>query len=358
MKKSQGDRLANWAFGLQGAIENVVQENFPGEVHRWPLLRTFNFDCYSWRDEYWVLILKDKLSGIPAGGKIDPIGDDAPEDAPSEETLVTWIKFLTERLGLRVQDAFAFIPINYPARNNALEEFKQWSEDEKALWHNCVVFAVRQHYYRIHGFDKTHIAAVSMREPITENERVTEPDMTRDVETSQTNPETKEIIDVDKIRLKDFFSHLPVSQFIRFIIYMVTLLFIVSSLTYRFNDSIEKILNPHNVRTESEALSLDTSQRKLLALVYENQYRTNKETLTIIVAGGDDAELYSSDKSLIISQELGLKGSRQDKVDGLLRLLRKYPEKLIGYDTPNRMSVVAEVWIKDEGVKYFEKHLR
>ena len=170
MSQPQSHRVINWAFGLQGAIENIVQENFPEDAHRWPLLRTFNLDCYNLGDEYWILILKDKLSGIPAGGKIDPLGDDAPERVPSVETLETWITYLTERLGLRVQDAFAFIPINYPARNNALEEFEQWSEDEKKLWHRCVVFAVSQHYHRVKGFDATQVQKELHEKPTTETQ--------------------------------------------------------------------------------------------------------------------------------------------------------------------------------------------
>ena len=170
MSQQQGHRVANWAFGLQGAIENIVQENFPGDVHRWPLLRVFDFDCYNWRDKYWILIVRDKLSGIPAGGKVDPLSDDAPERVPSVETLETWITYLTERLGIRLQDAFAFIPINCPARTNALEEFEQWSEDEKELWHRCVVFAVSRHYHRIKGLDDTQVQKELHGKPTTETQ--------------------------------------------------------------------------------------------------------------------------------------------------------------------------------------------
>jgi hypothetical protein len=59
----------DWAFGIQGAIENVVRENFPSQVRQWPLLQSFNSEAYRVGTDHFVIILQDKLSGIPSGNE-------------------------------------------------------------------------------------------------------------------------------------------------------------------------------------------------------------------------------------------------------------------------------------------------
>ena len=58
---------ADWAFGIVGAIEKIVRRAFPSEVRRWPILQAFNFETYSVGSEQFVMIIRDKLSGINAG---------------------------------------------------------------------------------------------------------------------------------------------------------------------------------------------------------------------------------------------------------------------------------------------------
>lgn len=59
--------IADWEFGIRGAIENIVRSNSPEYLRSWPLLQAFNFEAYELSENYVFLILKDKLSGVPAG---------------------------------------------------------------------------------------------------------------------------------------------------------------------------------------------------------------------------------------------------------------------------------------------------
>ena len=36
----------DWAFAIKNSFDNVVQENFPQDIHRWPVLKAFDFDSY------------------------------------------------------------------------------------------------------------------------------------------------------------------------------------------------------------------------------------------------------------------------------------------------------------------------
>ena len=58
---------ADWAFGIRGAIESIVRTNFPQDLRSWPLLQSFDFEAYALPENYVLLILKDKLSGVTAG---------------------------------------------------------------------------------------------------------------------------------------------------------------------------------------------------------------------------------------------------------------------------------------------------
>ena len=58
---------ADWAFGVRGAVENTVRRAFPSELRRWPILQTFDFEAYTIGDVHFVIVVRDKLSGVPAG---------------------------------------------------------------------------------------------------------------------------------------------------------------------------------------------------------------------------------------------------------------------------------------------------
>src|SRR5215217_8224315 len=97
---------ADWAFGIRGAIEKVVRENFPSQLPPWPLLQSFNFEAYQVGTDYFVMVLRDKLSGIPAGpAQLQQFPyEDHPPLPPSQENVTKWLSYLIDRFSLRNED--------------------------------------------------------------------------------------------------------------------------------------------------------------------------------------------------------------------------------------------------------------
>src|SRR5215213_11872303 len=83
---------ADWAFGITGAIENSVRSSLPQDLRNWPLLQAFDFQAFELPHGYMVLILRDKLSGIPAGpGVAAPFPhSDHPTVPPRIEDIELW----------------------------------------------------------------------------------------------------------------------------------------------------------------------------------------------------------------------------------------------------------------------------
>lgn len=141
---------ADWAFAIRGSLEKVVERNFPQELHSWPLLKTFNFEPYLWRETHIIFVLRDKLTGIPAGpGKPHILDDpDAPSETPIINNLSKWQDYLQKRFSLRPQDAAIIIPLKDSGKS-VENDWTLWSEAEKQLWHRQIESLVtRQFYYR------------------------------------------------------------------------------------------------------------------------------------------------------------------------------------------------------------------
>jgi hypothetical protein len=88
----------DWVFAAKGSLEKVaqekvVQEKWSEEVHRWPLIRSFDGEAYAWEGRYLVLVLRDKLSGIPAMGGIEPLPAGSPTEPPSAASIDRWRDF-------------------------------------------------------------------------------------------------------------------------------------------------------------------------------------------------------------------------------------------------------------------------
>ena len=141
---------ADWAFGIRGSLEKVVEKNFPQELHSWPLLKTFNFEPYIWRETHIIFVLRDKLSGIPAGpGKPHILNDpDAPREAPTIENLSEWQNYLQKRFSLRPQDATIIIPLADSGKK-VKDDWSLWNESDKQLWHRqtAVLLSKRSRYH-------------------------------------------------------------------------------------------------------------------------------------------------------------------------------------------------------------------
>ncbi len=126
---------ADWAFGVKGAIENVVRKSFPSELRRWPLLQTFDFESYLIGDSHFIVVLRDKLSGIPSG--FDPKAfpyNDHPSLPATPQNVETWQSYLFVKFALRPEDAALVLPIHNSGKSSAGEDYDLFSSEEKAVW--------------------------------------------------------------------------------------------------------------------------------------------------------------------------------------------------------------------------------
>jgi len=132
------DFAAVWAFAIQGAIENVVRQSFPLQLRQWPLLQSFNFEAHQVSDDHFVMVLRDKLSGISAGpGELQPSPcEDHPPLPVSPENVSQWLSYLVERFSLRNEDVAMVLPIRDSGRSDATADYEMFSDDEKAVWND------------------------------------------------------------------------------------------------------------------------------------------------------------------------------------------------------------------------------
>lgn len=154
MNKIRDNYTADWAFSARGSIENVVKENFPNETHRWPLLRTFDFEAFTWQGTHLILILRNKYSGIPAGpGKpklfVDP---DAPSEIPNPANIFIWHNYLREKFEMKSEDLVMVIPIDDEAESLE-EEWKNWPNYDLQMWRTQISLNIQSHFYHLKGFD-------------------------------------------------------------------------------------------------------------------------------------------------------------------------------------------------------------
>lgn len=135
---------ADWAFGVRGAIEAAVRREFPAQVRTWPLLQSFAFEAYSVSESHFVLVLRDRLSGVPSGpGKLHPFPDrDHPPLPVSSQNLTAWLDYLIKSFALRGEDLAMILPIHDSGKNSAAADFELFSEEERALWEFQLRFAI------------------------------------------------------------------------------------------------------------------------------------------------------------------------------------------------------------------------
>jgi hypothetical protein len=126
----------DWAFGIVGGIQTVVRREFPRELRQWPLLQTFDFEAFSLGDRWFVVILKDKLAGIPAGNsKLLPFPHiDNPAVPPTGKNITEWHSYLISKFQLRNEDAAMILPIHDSGKHGAAADYELFSAEEKLLW--------------------------------------------------------------------------------------------------------------------------------------------------------------------------------------------------------------------------------
>lgn len=129
---------ADWAFGIRGAIENTVRRAFPSEIRLWPILQAFNFEAYAIGDSHFVMVLRDKLSGIPTGpGEPNPFPhSDHPSLPPSVMNADQWLSYLGRKFDLRSEDVAMILPIHDSGRHDAAADFDMFTPEERQLWNH------------------------------------------------------------------------------------------------------------------------------------------------------------------------------------------------------------------------------
>ena len=152
--------IAEWAFGIQGAIEKIVRSNFPQDLRSWPCLHSFDFEAYALPENYLLLILKDKLSGIPAGPGIcsDFPHSGLPALPPKVSDIELWQFYLRSKFSL-LEDDFPFlVPIRDSGEDDASKDYELFSTEEKLFWNRQVSYIVSRY--------KAHLQSMTKQSPV------------------------------------------------------------------------------------------------------------------------------------------------------------------------------------------------
>ncbi len=144
--------LVDWSFSCKDSIQQQVESKFPQELHRWPILKGFNAEGHIWKENYCIIILRDKIQNIPTVGKIEPLNDpDAPTTIPTLNNIEGWLEYIQTLFSLRPQDFVIIIP--FKEGKNVTERWEKMNEEDRELWRKQVSLNVTRHYYYLKGFD-------------------------------------------------------------------------------------------------------------------------------------------------------------------------------------------------------------
>jgi hypothetical protein len=132
---------ADWAFGFRGALERSVREHCPQLLRSWPLLQSFNFEAYTLPYNYALIVLRDKLSGVPAGAEIpSPFQHtDHPSLPPTVEDITLWQFYIRQTFGLAPCDAGFLVPVYDSGKSDASADYAMFNAQEKFYWHHQLV---------------------------------------------------------------------------------------------------------------------------------------------------------------------------------------------------------------------------
>ena len=151
--------VADWAFGIRGAIEKIVRSNFPKDFKNWPLLQAFDFEAYKIDKNYMVIVLKDKLSGTTVGHG-EPKNftfSGYPSIPPNAVEIDLWQSYLRKIFGLRKEDSPFLIPIRDSGKNDTLQDYNLFTPAEKNFWNQQIFYVVSRY--------KAHIQSVPQIKP-------------------------------------------------------------------------------------------------------------------------------------------------------------------------------------------------
>jgi predicted nucleotide-binding protein len=100
----------------------------------WPLLQAFDFAAYRVDDAHFILVLRDKLMGIPAGpGTLGELPNREHPPLPlSNDNLAAWSAYIVTTFALRPQDVGLILPTRDSGKQ-AGDDYELFTDNEKSL---------------------------------------------------------------------------------------------------------------------------------------------------------------------------------------------------------------------------------
>ena len=142
--------LVDWAFSSQETIKQSVEENYPNEIHRWPLLRAISSEGYVWKDKI-IIILRNQQIGVDTMGKVEDLPLEVPFDSLKIDNIQSWHEFLIAKFSLTRKDFTIIVPIT--EGKNIEERWQSLSDTDKNLWRLQIKMNVSRQFYHLKGFD-------------------------------------------------------------------------------------------------------------------------------------------------------------------------------------------------------------
>lgn len=138
---------ADWAFGIVGGMEKTVRQAFPEDLRRWPLLQNFAFEAYAVGEDHFVIVLRDKLSGMPSGpGILQPFPhNDHPGLPVVASNVDQWLSYLSRKFELRNEDAAFVLPIHDSGRSDVAADFDMFTAAEREIWDRQFQYTLARH---------------------------------------------------------------------------------------------------------------------------------------------------------------------------------------------------------------------
>jgi len=127
---------ADWAFAFRCLVEQNVRNLFPQLLRSWPLLQSFDSEAYALPDNYVLFVMRDKLSGTPAGpSQTKPFPFPThPRIPPRIEDLPLWQFYIKDKFALRPADAGFLVPGHDCGRNDASADYDLFTPEEQFFW--------------------------------------------------------------------------------------------------------------------------------------------------------------------------------------------------------------------------------
>ncbi|MGB5422418.1 MAG: hypothetical protein WBN03_09685 [Desulfobacterales bacterium] len=128
-------------------MEKTVRQAFPQYLRRWPLLQNFAFEAYAVGEDHFVMVLRDKLSGVPSGpGILQPFPhNDYPSLPVVASNVDQWLSYLTRKFDLRDEDAAFVLPIHDSGRSDVAADFDMFTAVEREIWDRQFQYALARH---------------------------------------------------------------------------------------------------------------------------------------------------------------------------------------------------------------------